>query len=789
MRGSRAAGGMLLAICLATVGGSLLAATPDPTANEIARAIEELGDPRFQVRQRASDRLWAAGAKAIPPLTAAAKQNDLETATRALTILAQLAQAKKEDAAVEALETLANDESLRISARANRLLIELRTTVVDRAIAALEATPTIRLGRNPNNNQVHWVQLNDDRNAYYLQFLPDLRTINLTGRDVSDECIPYITKMDQLTSISISDTAITADGVAQLAEMKNLVQINLMQQPLTGAGMKPLAKLKKLRTISLRGCPIDGDFSFLHDLEDLYMVSLSELQLGEHEVVELNRLNHLKYLQLSLTEADDSDLELIAKLEPQIYLQLSRCPDLTSAGYRSLADARLVSLYLFSTSIENDQLAHIGKITTLRSLGIYNASITDDALKHLRGLKALSSLNIRNTQVTEEAIAKLKESLPNFNKRRVPPVTGLKGVHVSTNVDKDVNNAHVQQPLTPEIIKELKKVPKLDQVYLSRQAQDEGLGLLMTVPLKGLVLSSSEVSGAGLEKISQHPHLRTLNIYNCKNIDDRALHWIARMPTLESLMLRNAPVTDVGVKQFISDVAVRGQLKSFRLTYCPQVTNEALQQVHQIPSLETLALDHNPKLTGELLVPIAKISTLKQLDLDEIPLSEDQLPNLLQLPNLESLSLAYSQRESPLTDKSLDVLGQLTKLQSLSIDKAQISDSGAAQLANLDQLEHLGLSYTPIGDATLEHVGNACTKLKRIALRGTKVSDAGMKHVGKMKQLEWLWLDKTDVGSEGISHLKPLKRLKYAYFDTEQISSQAHRRFLRDHPTANLQLQ
>ena len=58
-----------------------------PTADEIKKAVEELGSPRFVVRERASKMLWEAGSAAEPALRAAAKSTDEETSTRAKVIL------------------------------------------------------------------------------------------------------------------------------------------------------------------------------------------------------------------------------------------------------------------------------------------------------------------------------------------------------------------------------------------------------------------------------------------------------------------------------------------------------------------------------------------------------------------------------------------------------------------------------------------------------------------------------------------------------------------------------
>src|SRR5438128_1515695 len=74
--------------CAATSIGQQPAAAP---ANEqIARAVEELGAPRFEEREAATDLLWKAGPAAEAALAQAAKSNDPEVRTRATALLNKL---------------------------------------------------------------------------------------------------------------------------------------------------------------------------------------------------------------------------------------------------------------------------------------------------------------------------------------------------------------------------------------------------------------------------------------------------------------------------------------------------------------------------------------------------------------------------------------------------------------------------------------------------------------------------------------------------------------------------
>src|SRR3954463_4589853 len=58
-----------------------------PTAERIARAIEQLGAPQFEARQAATEQLWRAGQDAEAALQQAAKSSDPEVRTRPADLL------------------------------------------------------------------------------------------------------------------------------------------------------------------------------------------------------------------------------------------------------------------------------------------------------------------------------------------------------------------------------------------------------------------------------------------------------------------------------------------------------------------------------------------------------------------------------------------------------------------------------------------------------------------------------------------------------------------------------
>jgi len=86
--GMHATGMVILALISGALAQSDSAAGATP--EQIARAIDQLGAPRFEARQAATDELWRAGATAQSALQQAVKSSDPEVRTRAIDLLNKL---------------------------------------------------------------------------------------------------------------------------------------------------------------------------------------------------------------------------------------------------------------------------------------------------------------------------------------------------------------------------------------------------------------------------------------------------------------------------------------------------------------------------------------------------------------------------------------------------------------------------------------------------------------------------------------------------------------------------
>lgn len=115
---------------------------------------------------------------------------------------------------------------------------------------------------------------------------------------------------------------------------------------------------------------------------------------------------------------------------------------------------------------------------------------------------------------------------------------------------------------------------------------------------------------------------------------------------------------------------------------------------------------------------------------------------------------------SKVTDRELALIGQLPKLRILNLAFcSDITDAGMMPLSNLNDLQTLILTDTPIGDPGLRPLAGL-TNLRELELNQTKITDAGLARLIDLKNLEELEVQQTAVGDAGLKELKGLSKLK-----------------------------
>lgn len=287
----------------------------------------------------------------------------------------------------------------------------------------------------------------------------------------------------------------------------------------------------------------------------------------------------------------------------------------------------------------------------LKTLDLTLSGITNAGLTHLVNLPKLEEVNLKRCDITSpgyEALAKIKTL-----KRIRAPQTHFNGACLAALQDctwlelldlQDCNEVPKAEWKTLENFQNLKSLrlwgPTVD---------DSTLAFIVGAKnLKSLSLESTEVTAAGLEKVTVLAGVQTISLTNAKNIYEAELEPIGKFKELTSLELRNCA------------------------------------------------------LNGKGLVHLAGLKKLKLLDLSETFVKDQRLEHLSGLTNLEDLNLWHTQ----VTDAGLVHLESLVKLKRLNLDQCKVSAQGMSHLRPLTQLEFLHIGSTQADDTALESLSD-----------------------------------------------------------------------------------
>jgi hypothetical protein len=113
-----------------------------------------------------------------------------------------------------------------------------------------------------------------------LRGLRTLKGIELSGTDVTDECVTYLLEMPHLSWIYLNGTKVTGAGMARLATLEDLRMLELNGCPTSADGYKELSQLTNITTLGLHNSAMTDQ-----DLEQLNALGqIGILRLGSNKV-------------------------------------------------------------------------------------------------------------------------------------------------------------------------------------------------------------------------------------------------------------------------------------------------------------------------------------------------------------------------------------------------------------------------------------------------------------------------------------------------------------------------
>jgi hypothetical protein len=152
-------------------------------------------------------------------------------------------------------------------------------------------------------------------------------------------------------------------------------------------------------------------------------------------------------------------------------------------------------------------------------------------------------------------------------------------------------------------------------------SESDLLGVAQCQTIQEFEAQNSELTHRALSALIELPHLRALDV-EATRFDDAMAKRLARSKTISSLDIGAARVTGTGLRSLLE----MQQLRSLDL-WATQLTEDDLPVLRELPDLEYLSLgnfDGYPSLDPKRVVPaLLELPSLKRVWLDGIPVEPE----------------------------------------------------------------------------------------------------------------------------------------------------------------------
>ena len=157
------------------------------------------------------------------------------------------------------------------------------------------------------------------------------------------------------------------------------------------------------------------------------------------------------------------------------------------------------------------------------------------------------------------------------------------------------------------------------------------------------------------------------------------------------------------------------------LNQCDLV-DEDIAMLAELRALKWLRISGSKYLTVECIKELVKLRKLRELHASSLPISNNELELLLEIPKLDCLSLGNTK----IDDDGMDMLVNKGGFILLDLSGTSITDRGISKLCQMATLMSLDISNTKITDECIFHL-SALNQLHTLNVRNTFISSEGLK--------------------------------------------------------------
>ncbi|MBA4191537.1 MAG: hypothetical protein C0467_26455 [Planctomycetaceae bacterium] len=428
-----------------------------------------------------------------------------------------------------------------------------------------------------------------------------VQVVDFPGATVDDSGLENLRPLPALWNLSMPAAPITDSGVKLLASMplaKSLRSLDLVGANLTDAGIESLTAFTNLEYLGVRGQFTSEGLAKLRKLTNLKRISFGDCGLTDAH------LTSLKDLPLASIY-----LGYNSKLTGEGLANLGRMESLTTLAYPGVAVK------------DDDMKVFVSAMPKLSYLSLTTPGtivpITDKGIDQLRESR-VRHLDLQNSQYTAETVTPLPRCLISVGGKAIAEPSDAhfreterllgRGCHVDV---RPVGGAVIRVKADADLPAGPFELTGVARVSNDFPFTDEDLKRLEATPtLVSLELSSASVTDAGIRSVLASKRTIVLLYFGgSANLTDESLRAARECPNLESFHLGGSKVTDAGLKH----VAGLTRLHTVGLTGTA-VTDAGLKSLAELPALRHLYLD-DTSVSDVGVATLSKMAGLVELTL------------------------------------------------------------------------------------------------------------------------------------------------------------------------------
>lgn len=536
-----------------------------------------------------------------------------------------------------------------------------------------------------------------------LSQLTQLRSLDLTGAELTDESTEELAKLRHLETLDLSETSIGDSSLCHIAKLTSLEWLDLAETLVTASGLKSLSTLRSLESLNLQQTSIsDDDLAMLPPLPALKSIWLKGTKVTEVGVQRVKQTHPtLKNVDVDLATS------------PQGSYTAPDLRPIEAAGGR----VRWVS----GTRMGNEWIVDFSGTT----FGDQDIALLSMFREDRAG--ALQSLQLEGTKITDAGLAKLAPRDASYINLKS---TQINGIGFSTFNDSehlwfiDLSGTRIHR----EGLKAVAKLPSLRSLDLSSTAiRDEDLTELGThSQLNTLKLAKTGITGEGFRQLPTNNSLWEIDLSGSK-VTDQSLLSLKIAKELRELSLDETAI----LGETLGQLATCENLETLSLRRT-QLTPAGAQSLARLISLRTVNFDQSNINDDLLPIVAAGLKELHVLSLKETKVTARGLKSLAQMTSLSELNLAGTD----LRGHGLADLASLARLGSVDLTGCRMDDLSWRELGRLTGLSELTLDATGLDDSTVVHLQQIRPFYLRLA--GAKVTASGLGSLVENRNLSWL---------------------------------------------------